>query len=541
MKLRPYQQEAINTVDQFIINDTGHGVVELPTASGKTIIFNSMIKGWFDRWEGIRILILAHRQELLEQAEEKMKPIFPDAKIGVYSAGLNRRETEGNIIIAGIQSVYNKADLLGKFNCVIVDECHLVPNDENTMYRRFFDNLAKYNDKMRILGFTATAYRLDGGLLYGEEEDKIFKKLIFKAGIDELIKDGYLCKLTTKATDNYIDANKVKKRGGDFVISELQKLVESFDIVPQAVKEIVDKAHDRKTILVFCCGVDHAYKVYSEFNSHGWKPEIITGETDKKERKATLKKFDEGKLKVLINVDCLTTGLDITGIDCIACLRPTESTSLWVQMVGRGLRLHPGKEDCLILDFGQNAFRHGALNALKIKTKKDGRGTGEAPAKKCPECLEMVATAVKECTECGYEFPATEVTHDVVASKVALFESNKPEIVEVTSINLFIHKKKDSPDSLKVEYRSGVNSYSQYVCLNHEGYAKRLAVEWWFRMFKGMPAVPISNIVANTFYVEHLRKMVKAVEIKRKGKFINVNKVFLEDEDRITYKQSDNG
>ena len=193
MELRPYQRTCINAVNQYLRSSTGHPVVSIPTAGGKTIIFGTMIREWLEAWPGSRVCILAHRQELLTQAEDKIKAIWPEAPISVYSAGLKRRELTEDILIAGIQSIYKRADEIRSLDIIILDEAHLTPNSSETMYRAFIDDLMGQNPALRVIGWTATPYRLDGGELAGPEEEKLFDHVCYEANINELIKDGYIC------------------------------------------------------------------------------------------------------------------------------------------------------------------------------------------------------------------------------------------------------------------------------------------------------------------------------------------------------------
>lgn len=484
MELRPYQQEAANAVNNYLQRQQGHCVVALPTGSGKTVIFAHLLRDWITRWPDTRAIVLAHRYELLEQAEAKIKAVWPEANVGIYSAGLGRRDVGAQVLVAGIQSVHDKADLLELRNVVIVDEAHLVPLDEESMYRRLLTDLQAKHPRMRVVGFTATPYRMDGGWLHGP--DRYFQALAYEAKIPDLIEQGYLARLRSKSTRAELDTAGVATRGGDFVPGELEQHVNTKAKVAAAVDELLQVASGRQSVLVFTCGVSHGTAVLDAIKARGEQAELVIGTTDTDIRKATLEAFAAGKLRFVVNVNCLTTGLDVTGIDCIAVLRPTKSVGLWVQMVGRGFRLHPGKSDCLVLDFGGNIDRHGPLDHIKVKTPQKGEVRAEAPTKMCPSCLEHVATATMLCPACGYEWPKPEVKHDVVASQSAIIAGDgMPEWLAVDHVRVSRHMGKDGKkDTMRISYYSDGNRLEpiamEWRCFAHPkaSWPRRLALKW---------------------------------------------------------------
>jgi DNA repair protein RadD len=533
MSLRPYQSEAKDAVNKYLAETDRNGLVSIPTAGGKTVIFSSLISDWVQTWPGTRVCILAHREELLAQAEDKLKRLWPDAPTGVWSAGLRRREGRRDILIAGIQSVHNRAFDLDPFDVIFVDEAHLVPNKSDTMYRRFLDDCRTANPRVRIIGFTATPYRLDGGPLWGE--GKLFDDVIYEANIRSLIADGYLCPLRTRGGgDANISTAGVHIRNGDFAAGELEKAANAEKLVEAAADEVVAQGATRKAWLVFGCGIDHANNIAAKFRARGVELPTIYGDTNKDDRRAILGAFDAGRLRGVVNVDCLTTGLDVTRIDLIAVLRPTQSTSLWVQMVGRGLRLHPDKQDCLVLDFGGNALRHGPLDALRIRGKGAGKKTTDAePAgKTCPACNEIVPAAVAMCPRCGHEFPPREIKHEAQASDAPLISTDapatkkeKPLIVETCKVDDVLASSRVSygrPSMLEIEYRCGLTRHREFVCVEHDGFARKKAEQWWSRRFPGEKA-PKSVAECDLARVrDRVAALTESIVVRENGKFLNI-------------------
>lgn len=519
MELRPYQRDCIDSIKEYLFECSGHPVVSLPTGAGKTVIFSYMLKEFMEQYPGTRACILAHRQELIAQAEQKMLAVWPTAPISVYSAGLKRRETQGDILIAGIQSVYRKASLFDRFNLVIVDEAHLIPRSKETMYRRFLSGLLEMNQRIRMVGFTATPYRMSGGNIYGKNQ--MFNDLIYEADMLDMIDKGYICNLSTKGTKNKMDVSGITRRGGEFVQAELDsKFCKDQALIIDSVDEIIRWADDRKSWLVFCCGVKHAMFTQMELQKRGIETGLITGETDKDKRRDLLERFSSGAIRCLVNVNCLTTGLDVERIDLIAMMRPTESASLWVQSVGRGLRKHPDKQDCLVLDFGQNALRHGPINRIRV-IQKSLEAKKTSPCKECPECHEMIHSALRECPECGYVYPEREAKHDVLASTAPIISRPVDEWVNVDGVRIMRHSKSGKPDSVRVRYLSGIRSFDEWLCLSHGGYATMKSKQWLAE--RGLDSdSTVDSILSEEnreAFQDNIRSITRRIKIRLEGKY----------------------
>ena len=390
----------------------------------------------------------------------KLSTICPEVKFGVYSAGLKRRDTEHAVIVAGIQSVYKKACDLGAFNLIIVDEAHLIAPDGEGMYRTFLADAKVINPEVRVIGLTATPFRLKSGMICGPEN--ILNHVCYEVGVKELIRDGYLCRLVTKAGLQKADTSDLHVRAGEFVADEVENLMDQDGLVIAACTEIVGLTHDRHSYLLFASGVKHGQHVAKVMQDiSGRECGFVCGETPTKERDEFLGRFKAGDLKYLANVNVLTTGFDAPNIDCVALLRPTMSPGLFYQMVGRSFRLHPGKQDALVLDFGGNVLRHGPVDQIRVRDVASGNG--EAPAKECPECHSVIAAGYAVCPDCGYVFPPPDrQKHDAKASEAGILSGQVTDTeYDVQDVTYSVHAKRgapvDAPRSMRVDYRLGLN------------------------------------------------------------------------------------
>ena len=402
MELRPYQREAVDRVYAHLRERDDNPCVVIPTGGGKTPIIATICRDAVGQWNG-RVVILAHVKELLEQTAEKLRLIAPDLPVGIYSAGLKRKDLGYSATVAGIQSIWKKACDLGPVDLIIVDEAHMVPAEDDGMYRQFIADAKVVNPHVRVIGLTATPYRLKSGAICAAES--ILNHVCYEVGVRELIVQGFLSPLKTKAGLQKISTDDLHVRAGEFVASEVEDLMDEEGLVEGACAEIAAHTKDRCATLIFSSGIRHGQHIVDVLKAkHGIECGFVTGDTPDGVRAAILGRFRSGELKYLSNVNVLTTGFDAPHIDCVALVRPTMSPGLYYQMVGRGFRLHPGKIDCLVLDFGGNVLRHGPVDAIRIAT--DDRGDGEAPAKECPNCQALISAGYQTCPQCGHQFPA---------------------------------------------------------------------------------------------------------------------------------------
>lgn len=351
------------------------------------------------------------------------------------------------------------------------------------MYRQFLADAKIINPGLRIVGFTATPFRLKTGPIC--TPDGFLNHICCEVGVRELIRDGFLCALVTKAGKTKVDTADLHIRAGEFMADEVEDLMDQEALVRAACEEVMEHTASRNACLIFSSGVKHGQHIVETLrDEHGIECGFVTGETPTAERDATLGRFRNGELKYLCNINVLTTGFDAPHIDCVAMLRPTMSPGLYYQMVGRGFRLHPSKSNCLVLDFGGNVLRHGPVDQLK-PTMID-RGDGKAPAKECPECNAVIAAGFSKCPLCGFEFPPPErQKHEAKASEAGILSGEVTTTkYRVQDVFYHIHTKRTSteedPKTLRVDYRVGLADIkSEWICFEHQGYARQKAIAWW--------------------------------------------------------------
>ncbi|MDE8347763.1 MAG: zinc ribbon domain-containing protein, partial [Acidocella sp.] len=449
-------------------------------------VLTSFLSGLLEQWPDQKILCLVHVKELLAQAFKTLIRIWPEAPATIYSAGLGSKNLRGSIVFAGIQSIYKKAYNLQRVDLVIVDEVDMIPHDGEGMYRKLLADLLAINPDVKVIGLTATPWRTNGGLIT-EGDGAIFHDIAYEVELKTLLDGGWICPPVCKTMDTQIDTSGVAVRGGEFVSGALEKAADKEEITKAAVTEIIALGQDRHSWLVFASGVEHSHHIRDEFRSRGVTCEAITGKTAMVDRDRWIAGYQAGKIKCLVNVGVLTVGFDAPATDLLAILRPTKSSRLWLQVLGRGFRLSPatGKTDFLVLDYTDNSRRFGPIDLLRPKSKKKGSSEpGEAPAKVCPECEAEMLISSRECLACGYVFPEAKPNITAVADTAPLLSSQMmpaaAEWVDVTQVTYARHKGKDGkPDSLRAEHWCGMVKHSEWVCLEHPGYARDKAYSWW--------------------------------------------------------------
>jgi len=480
VSLRPYQTEAVAAIYDYFANNTGNPLVVLPTGAGKSLTLAAFIKGAIEAYPSTRIIVLTHVKELIEQDAQAIIRYWPEAPIGIWSAGVGQK-TKEQITVAGIQSIHGLPAKFAGTDLVIIDEAHLVSKKSDTMYGRFLAGLRHYNPALKVIGLTATHYRMDSGLLTDGDE-RIFTDVAYEAHVGDLIKDGYLCPLVAKNGATKADLSEVHTRGGEFVANELQRAMDKANLIEGALDEVAKYAHDRKHILGFCAGVEHAEHCAEAARARGWTADFVTGDMPATVRDNKIAAFKSGRVRFLFNAMLLTTGFDFPSIDCIVMLRPTKSTGLYVQIMGRGLRKDGKKENTLVLDFAGNVERHGPIDQIRVK-KKGGKGEGVsvAPVKECPSCHELLHTSARICPGCGHEFPQGASHGTEAADAVIVAALEKPRVYAVDRVEYQKHQKAGKPPSLRVTYWCGPSTFDEWVPVCDErSYIKKHAVQWFW-------------------------------------------------------------
>jgi DNA repair protein RadD len=529
MQLRKYQRDAIDDVYRWASKNKGHPCLEMPTGSGKSHIIAQLCIDAVQASPECRILMLTHVKELIEQNAEKILQHWPNAPFGIYSAGMRRHDLAKQITFASIQSVQRRADQIGHIDLVIVDEAHRISHKQEGGYRKLIDALTAINPALRVVGLTATPYRLGHG--YITDEPALFSQIIKpdNASIERLITGGYLAPLRSKFTDHKLSVDGVHKRGGEYIESELQAAVDTTDNNIKIVDEVIARAGDRKSWLFFCVGVNHAHRIAALLRERGVSSGCITGDTPKAKREMLIDQFKTGKIRAMTNANVLTTGFDHPDLDLIAMLRPTLSTSLYVQMAGRGMRIKSHTDDCMVLDFAGVVQTHGPITDVRIKSKGPGKeGEGDAPAKPCPECHEIVHLSVMTCPACGYKFPPPPAKKVKLYNQDIMGRSVEPDEMKVKSWRWFVHTSRTSGKTmLMVKYygHSLSQNVTEYFTVLHEGYSGE-------KSRRELQKVVHDSGLYSTFHIDNLDVIAKtmndsaippkSIEYRQDGKFYRV-------------------
>lgn len=464
-KLRYYQEDSILSTFKYINSGGKSGIAVLPTATGKSIVIADMIRRILESKNHVRVMMLTHVKELIEQNFEKIKSIWPTCPAGIYSAGVGFKQYSHPIIYGGIQSCYRKPKIFGHIDLIIVDEAHLISEKAESMYGSFINELRKVNPDLVVIGLTATPYRLNMGLLTeGPIFDDIYYDISTMNDFVKLIDEGFISDLVPVKTESQIDTDAIKTVGGEFQEKSLDDNVNRDELTKEIVIETIRRTSERSKGLAFCVSKSHAENMAHRFNEQNVKADFIHSGLTKTEREDRLRAYAEGRIQLLTNVGVLTTGFDAPDIDYLVVARPTQSTSLHVQIMGRGMRVHPSKENTLVLDFAGNCLRLGPINDPVLPVKK-GEARGEAPIRICDQCGTINHAAAKECKTCGFLFPPPKpkienkpVQADIIRRQdVPRFKDQKVDAVIVNK-----HKSFKGNLTVKLTFQCGSYFYDTY-------------------------------------------------------------------------------
>ncbi|EGQ8796274.1 DEAD/DEAH box helicase [Vibrio parahaemolyticus] len=509
--LRPYQADSVKAVIHYFRKHSTPAVIVLPTGAGKSLVIAELA-----RLAKGRVLVLAHVKELVEQNHAKYEGY--GLKGAIFSAGLGRKETDQQVVFASVQSVVRNLDSFkNQFSLLVIDECHRVPDDKNSSYQKVITHLRELNPGIKVLGLTATPYRLGMGWIYqyhtrGQvrtEESRFFRDCIFELPIRYLLDENFLtpARMMDAPVLSYDFSQLKPANTGRYKEAEMDMVIDKAKrATPQIVEQIIQYARERKGVMIFAATVRHAQEI------HGLLPEgetdIVIGDTPTPERDAIIQAFKNREIKYLVNVSVLTTGFDAPHVDLIAILRPTESVSLYQQIVGRGLRLSEGKNECLVLDYAGNSYD---LYQPEVGDPKPD-STSEIITIPCPACgfnnnfwgkldsngfllehfgrrcqgyFEDEDTGERE--HCGYRFRAkycgecgadndiaARICHECDATLVDPDKKLKEAlnlkdalIFECTEMDLSVFKSNDGKSQLKITY-SGEPYQGEGHALVHE-------------------------------------------------------------------------
>ena len=520
-ELRPYQQAAVESLfDWYKTSREGNPLIVAPVGSGKTIIIAEIIKRIHADAPHTKIVVLTSTRELLTQNGDELKEHMPDVDLGYYCAALAKKKLHNDVTLASIQSIHNKAGYISRPpQIIIIDEAHGISHNGETQYRRFLDKCKEFNPKLSIIGLTGTPFRCDTGHLC-EGDNAIFAGAAYEIDIAWLIAQGYLCKPITPSVRTGFDVSAVRIIKGDYAAGMLEKAVNVDEKTQSCVSEIIQQGLTRKKWLVFTAGVLHCEAVYEEFLARGVSCAMVTGKTPKEERKQIMDDYKSNKIKCLVNVAVLTTGFNAPEIDLIAFMRPTRSPVLYIQMLGRGLRLAPDKENLLLLDFGGVVRELGAIDEVGVFKKFKAKGVMdrekvEVLIKRCPACATECSPMQKWCYSCSYCFYQTAL--EDMSSAPLLSDEMEPEWQGVINIFYKEHIKRGAPNApptMRVCYSTMACAANEWVCFSHNAgsYAQKMAVDWHN---KRLPKVPVPKSVNDALTINYptpTRILVKKVK-----------------------------
>lgn len=549
---RDYQDYAIEKPFEYFINadEPGNPLIAMPTGTGKSVVVGGIVKKAFQMHPSARVMMLTETKELVAQNYKKLREMWPQAPVGIYCDGLDRKQHHYPITFGTIGSVINVVTAFGFIDLLIVDEAHGISQDDDTMYRKFIATLKLSNPKLKVIGLTATHWRMKQGLLT-EGENALFDDIVVDmtdmVSYNWFFDQGYLLPPIPRPTALEYDLTKVKIKGGEYDQKSLQEEVDNQKKNEAVVLECLQYGQTRHCGMVFASGVDHCKHIQEIFEYYGERATWVASRgMSSKERDRNIAAFQAGDFKWMINNGILTTGFDHPPLDIIGMARHTLSPGLWVQMLGRGTRplyasgfdlltqtgrlssiAASSKQNCLVLDFASNASRLGMINAPRIPTPPERKRKGDAPVRVCDSCGCYNHASARVCWNCQHEFPRylkideTSSTHSLVAGAGNQLPKSAPlyEEVAVDRVTYQIWKKPGKPDSIKVTYHCGRKTYPEWVCLEHDGSIAGRARGWW-RTFSNGKEVPATT--AEALKLTDTLRQPRAIEVTTNMDFANI-------------------
>ncbi len=550
-KLRDYQQQAVESTIRFFRKKRDPAVIVLPTGAGKSLVIAELA-----RIAKGRVLVLAHVKELVEQNYEKYQSYGLSA--GIFSASLGKKDFEQKAIFGSVQSVARASDdFFNDFSLLVIDECHRVAEEGSTQYQDVIKKLRDRNPELCILGLTATPYRLGLGWIYeysqlGEiktDQKRFFKQCVYELPLSYMIKNKYLTNpVKVDIPVTCYDFSELLDTDRQFTTAEVEEILKSQKrLTPFIINNIVDitEKFKRQGVMIFSSSVKHAEEIMTYLPKDDSR--IVIGDTDMTERNEIVEDFKNKKFKYLVNVSVLTTGFDAPHVDVIAILRPTQSNSLYQQIIGRGLRLSPDKKDCFVLDYagmGHDIFRpeisdkRPAKDTVPVivpcpmchfdnnfwgRTDDDGI-VYEHYGRKCKGAVQDDNTL--EIIPCGYRF-RLKICHSCGSENDITAKSCEKCDATLIDADAKLKQAKLSknfhvltPDRITFEEHTDKNS-NPYLEIRYYDFDSQYVSEAHF--FNNSSAIKKFNI---NFLRSHLRRPELAVELQTPADVIRFQKLY---------------
>lgn len=498
---RWYIEEAIETLFNYysVERPLTNGVPQkrnplicLPTGTGKSHLIAQFLKRAFAYSPSTRAVMSTHVKELISQNLDRMLESWSGAPVGIYSAGLKRNDSNAPIIFGGIQSMAGKFPIFGFRDFLIIDEAHLLADEGR--YQKFIEELLAKNPYLKVIGLTATPYRMGLGLM---TNGNIFTDIVYNLctidGFARLIAEGFLCPVYSKPTQTTLDISGVDMLRDDFNQKQLGEAVDKVDINDKVIIEYLYYAQNRRCGCVFASSIEHAEHLGEVLRNFGEDCVVLHSKQSEEHNTKAMKAWKNGEVKHAVNMNMLTTGVDCPMLDIIADAQPTMSTGKHVQKYGRATRPCIGKSNGLILDFGGNISRLGPINDPVIPRLKGQGSPGDAPIRICPNCGVYNHASVRECVACGLLFDFSPIINSS-ASTAEVLRSDLPQVedVKVDRAVYFPHESKVGNKMIKIAYYCGLRTFYDYKTVEGKGFNVKRGRDW-FRQVYGEPFDNMTN------------------------------------------------
>lgn len=535
MKLWPYQKPALVKLNADLQKNT-EVLLQAIMGSGKTVIACALVERYFHSTNR-KFLILAHKQELVSQFEQtfRKKTSVPFYDIGICCASLKQWELGKRVTIGTVQTFVNQISDCPDYHFLIIDESHRVEIGTGSQYDQILESIRRANPKLRILGLTATPFRMGHGYTYGKScaGKNLFPKLNYQIKYSELKDSGYLMKLEAEIAINSRlpeDMASVMTRG-DYVIDQASDVMCRSYHLSTAVEGIREYCSDFHHICCFCCDIQHAELLAEKL---GEEATTIHSKLSDLERYGNMEAWKTGRKRIITSVNILVEGFDWPELDCLVMARPTLSPVLFLQGIGRVLRISEGKKRAFLLDLTENSLRFGTdLDNIRVTVPRSVsvREKAERPKEKqCPKCDEWTHVARMFCPNCNFEFNlrAYEDSKEKPETKNVVF--GEPVEWEVNKVTWGRHTPKSGkPDSLRVKYHNKNMFFSEicstYLCFDHGGYATTVARKWWEEhTYDHADDIP-SSVDEALEMIETVIKPIVSIVTKKQGQYERIIRI----------------
>lgn len=512
MILRDYQQDCIDDILTYLMNEN-RALCVLATGTGKTEIAIGLIKKAQSLKPSLQTIILINNVELIEQTHKRY--LKSGLNCSVFCGSLKSKEIS-QVTIASIQSIYNQeidADL------IITDETHAISENEESRYHKFLST-----KKAKIVGFSATPFRSDG-YIYGE--GKFYKDICYEMSFLQAIEKGWIVKPVLKHTEHQFDTSKISIQMGEFNQKELEELTVDEKKTVEQIKDALPKLSDRKKTVWACTCIEHAELVYRKLNEH---EEAAIVHSQRLDRDIQLEYYlNEPRLKHLVFVNIVKEGFDFAPIDSIVFLRPTRSPTLYIQIVGRGLRKHEDKKDCIVLDYGQVVQNCGSIVNPIIREKGQRRTQDQPTMKFCPKCLSYLPIAIQFCEYCGHTFQTDKEKTKNLTSTAASGDILELPVHTSNVLNIYfnMHKAKSGADCYRIDYYTLFQRYpiSEYFVKGND-YAERKFTQRLIDLGATYEHLERLAMVTDEckYLTETFQHSLESIEFQLEGKFYRIRK-----------------